>query len=274
MAVVLVNPPNWMQNRKYSARLDRTFTDVLFGEGVLDLGAGQFAVTQNALGLDNSVDVAAGLAVVEGDDEVNQGKYVVRLELAQNVPFGPAPTADERIDLLVLRVNDAQAGSSATPADQAVLDIIQGTVSSSPVAPALPDTAIPLAQVLRTNGDTSITNAMITDLRQVAAPLLEVLRISEQTASYTLVGIDAGQVVEMNSAGANTVTIPTNADVPFPVGVTILVVQTGTGQTTIAGDSGVTVNAAGGFLNLTARWSSATLLKRDTNSWVVVGDLS
>jgi hypothetical protein len=165
MAVVLPNPPNWMQNRKYSARLDRTFAEVLFGEGVLDPGAGQFAVTQNPIGLDNSVQVAPGIAFIDGDDELNQGTYIARLEVSTNVALGPAPTSLARIDLLVLRVNDSTAGSSALPTDAAVLDVIEGAVSGAPVLPALPDSAIPIASVLRTLGDTFIDNAMITDER-------------------------------------------------------------------------------------------------------------
>jgi len=195
MAYTLPNPPIWQQNRKYSARHDRTFADVLFTEGVLDPGAGQFAVTQNSLGLDNSVDVAAGLAVIQGDDENDQGKYVIRLETAQNIVFGPAPTADARIDLLILRVNDSTAGSLATPVDVSRIEVVQGTVSSSPVAPALPDTAIPLAEVLRTNGDTTITNAMITDARPVASPAtytinsrFEALTTTERNALTPFVG--------------------------------------------------------------------------------------
>jgi hypothetical protein len=165
MAFTLPNPPIWQQNRKYSARHDRTFADVLFTEGVLDPGSGALLVTQNSLGLDNSVDVAAGLGIIQGDDELNQGKYLVRLENTRNIAFGPAPVSNARIDLVVLRVNDSTAGSTATPVDVSRIEVIQGVVDASPVTPAVPNTAIPLAQVLRTNGDVVIDNSMITDLR-------------------------------------------------------------------------------------------------------------
>ena len=84
---------------------------------------------------------------------------------------------------------------------------------------------------------------------------------------------DAAKVVEMNVSTANTLTVPTNANVAFAVGTQILVVQTGAGQTTIAGDSGVTVNSAGGLLKLNAQWSVAVLVKRGTDSWLASGDL-
>lgn len=97
--------------------------------------------------------------------------------------------------------------------------------------------------------------------------------INQQTASYTGVLADRDKLVEINSASATTLTIPTNASVAYPVGTSIDILQTGAGQVTIAGASGVTVNATPG-LKLRAQWSSATLFKRATDTWVVFGDLS
>jgi len=96
---------------------------------------------------------------------------------------------------------------------------------------------------------------------------------SQQTGSYTLVLSDADKIVEVSNAGANTLTIPTNATVAFPVGTELTVLQTGAGQTTIAGAGGVTVNGTPG-LKLRAQWSSAVLIQRSANTWVAIGDLS
>jgi hypothetical protein len=93
-----------------------------------------------------------------------------------------------------------------------------------------------------------------------------------QTASYTLVLTDKDKLVEVSNASANTVTIPLNSSVAFPIGTQITILQTGTGQTTIAGTGGVTVNATPG-LKLRAQWSSVTLIKRNTDTWVALGDL-
>jgi hypothetical protein len=162
---VLPQPPTWLQNAQYSARRDRTILDLLYTEGVFDIGGGDLEVTQRAIGLNNSVDVAPGRAVIEGDDEAAQGSYLLVVEGVLNVPFGPAPLSDSRWDLLVLQVNDATAGSVRTPADVAELKIIVGVPGAVPVVPPVPITAIPLAQVLRTAGDIDIDNTMITDLR-------------------------------------------------------------------------------------------------------------
>jgi hypothetical protein len=87
---------------------------------------------------------------------------------------------------------------------------------------------------------------------------------------YTLLLTDDGKVVEMSGGG--TLTVPTDS-VAFPVGSQITVLQTGASQVTVAGDTGVTVNGTPG-LKLRAQWSAATLLKRASNTWVLMGDLS
>lgn len=114
----------------------------------------------------------------------------------------------------------------------------------------------------------SVTN-LVSDLA-AKAPLS--ITLNQQTASYTLVLTDAGKQVEINNASANTLTVPSNT-VAFPIGTVIVVVQTGAGQTTITPDTGVTINGTPG-LKLRTQWSIATLTKRDTNTWLVAGDVS
>ena len=98
--------------------------------------------------------------------------------------------------------------------------------------------------------------------------------IIQKTASYTLSALtERDNLIEIDSASATTLTIPLNSAVAFPVGTSLDILQTNTGQVTIAGDAGVTVNATPG-LKLRTRWSSVTLFKRATNTWVVYGDLS
>ena len=94
---------------------------------------------------------------------------------------------------------------------------------------------------------------------------------STKTASYTLALVDAGTVVEMNVAAANTVTVPPNSSVAFPTGTVVEVNQIGTGQTTIVAGAGVTLRASS-TLVLRAQWASVSLRKRATDEWVVQGD--
>ena len=101
------------------------------------------------------------------------------------------------------------------------------------------------------------------------------LPVNPQTASYTLVLSDANKMIEISNAGATTLSIPTNASVPYPIGTQINITQTNTGQVTIAAvtPGTTTVNATPG-LKLRTQWSGATLYKRGTDLWVVFGDLS
>jgi len=94
-----------------------------------------------------------------------------------------------------------------------------------------------------------------------------------QSASYTTVLADKDKVIEMSVGSANNLTIPLNSSVAYPIGSVINVVQTGTGQTTVVATAGVTINGTPG-LKLRAQWSGASLIKRATDTWVLVGDLS
>ena len=178
--VALAQPPTWLQNGVYSARMDRNLVDIFFTEGVVNPGGGDYEVVETSP-TSNSVAIGSGRAVVTGDDEPNQGKYLCVNETVLNLICSPAPVATQRIDLVVLRVNDSVAGGPA--GDNATLEVIDGVVSGSPVVPATPSTAIPLASILRTVGDTAITNAMITDLRSPASQQTFTVRSNFETVT-------------------------------------------------------------------------------------------
>jgi hypothetical protein len=94
-----------------------------------------------------------------------------------------------------------------------------------------------------------------------------------QAASYTLVLSDKDKMIEISNASANTITIPPNSSVAFPIGTQVRILQTGVGQCTVTAGAGVTVNGTPG-LKLRAQWSSVTLVKRATDTWVAIGDLA
>jgi hypothetical protein len=117
----------------------------------------------------------------------------------------------------------------------------------------------------------------------ITTPTLEDPKINlafdAETASYTAVLANNGQVVTMNNASANNFSIPTNASVAFPIGTQINVLQIGAGQTTIqAVTSGTTTiqstGASAAAPKLRARYSVATCLKAGTDLWYVFGDIA
>ena len=96
---------------------------------------------------------------------------------------------------------------------------------------------------------------------------------NSRTTDYTLVIGDDGIIIETNSTSLITITVPLDSTTNFQIGSKITIIRANTGAATVVGASGVTVNATPG-LNLRARWSAATLLKRAANSWILMGDLS
>jgi hypothetical protein len=103
---------------------------------------------------------------------------------------------------------------------------------------------------------------------------LQEIVFDKKATSYTLVLGDAYELIEMEVSSANTLTIPTNASVPFPLGTQILVSQLGTGQTTITPSGGVTLRSSGGKTKTSAQYSMCTLIKRGTNEWYLSGDIT
>jgi hypothetical protein len=111
---------------------------------------------------------------------------------------------------------------------------------------------------------------------QFASSTLTISTPTFTTNAYTVVLTDKDKWLELsNGATAGTLRIPTDASVAFPIGTQLNLLQTGAGQITIAATTPgtTTVNGTPG-LNLRGQWSSATIIKRAANSWVVVGDLS
>lgn len=94
-----------------------------------------------------------------------------------------------------------------------------------------------------------------------------------KTANYVLVLDDMNSAIEMNVAGANTLTVPPNSSVAFPVGTVIEVMQYGAGQTTLTPGSGVTIRSSSS-LTTRAQYSVVSLRKTATDEWIAAGDLT
>jgi hypothetical protein len=107
------------------------------------------------------------------------------------------------------------------------------------------------------------------------------LALNAQTGTtYTFVLTDANNtLVTASNASAQTYSIPTNANVAYPVGSQINIIAIGAGQVTInAVTSGTTTVLSNGATaaapKLRVQYSSASCIKVATDTWYVVGDLS
>jgi len=108
---------------------------------------------------------------------------------------------------------------------------------------------------------------------EIKKAITEVSHNAQTGTAYTLVIGDRDKLVEMDNASANTLTIPTNASVAFPIGTQILIVQKGAGQTTISGDTGVTVYSEDSKVKTVGQYALATLIKCASDAWYLGGNL-
>jgi hypothetical protein len=138
---------------------------------------------------------------------------------------------------------------------------------ASLASPAL--TGTPTAPSAAAYADSSqiATNAHVHDT------VTSVPENAQTGTAYTLLLSDAGKLVTFNNAAAITLTIPTNASVAFPTGTRIDLLQYGAGQVTVGG-AGVTIRSSGSKLKLAGQYSGATLWKKGTNEWVLIGDIA
>lgn len=121
--------------------------------------------------------------------------------------------------------------------------------------------------------DASVTTQNITSALGYT-PQSNLIPFNPQTGtSYTAVLSDNGKAIQMNNAAANTFVLPLNSAVPFPIGTQLLIEQAGTGQTTIAATSGVTINQRQAFTKTAGQYALATLIKKASDTWVLSGDL-
>jgi hypothetical protein len=171
----------------------------------------------------------------------------------------------------------APTAAAGTATTQIATTAFVGTAVADLVAsaPAALNTLNELATALGNDASfsTTITNALALKATKVELTEATLTAFNAKTTSYTLALSDSTNLVEMDSSSANTVTIPSDSTVAFPVGSAVDVFQRGTGQTTLVAGSGVTLLFTPG-LKLRDRYSAATCIKRAANTWIVTGDLT
>lgn len=99
-----------------------------------------------------------------------------------------------------------------------------------------------------------------------------IVTVSGTTKTFAL--SDAQTWQDCSNAATQTLTVPTNASVAFPIGTQIDLWQEGAGQVVVAAAGGVTINSAFGNLKIATRYTGASLKKFGTNSWALVGNLT
>ena len=89
--------------------------------------------------------------------------------------------------------------------------------------------------------------------------------------TYSLVKADAGTLVSFTNSAAVTVTVPTEVSQGWASGEGVVLLQNGTGQVSVVGASGVTVNTAA-LAKSRTQYSTLSLVYLGSNTWILAGD--
>jgi hypothetical protein len=279
---------------------DPTFTGTVSGITKSMVGLGNVDNTSDAnkpvsTATQTALDLKADLAgptltgttttadlVVNGDFTVNGTNFAASatsITIEDNLVQLAHQNAGNTVDLgLVVAYNDGAAKHAGIARD--VSDdkwkLFKGVSTEPSTTVAFGEGSLDALAVgaLEATTVTPSSGVVFSDGTQTKEGVASRTPIIQKTDSYTLSALtERDSLIEMGKATAQTLTIPTNATVAYPVGTSIDILQTGAGQVTVAGAGGVTVNGTPG-LKLRTQWSSATLFKRATDTWVVMGDLS
>ena len=113
-------------------------------------------------------------------------------------------------------------------------------------------------------------DAIVTALLAKADKLANIM---EKTAGFTIDTFEADKVIVINNGASNiTITVPTNAANPLPIGTQIAFIRNGSGTVTFA--SSATLLSDGSKKKIKAQYTSAALVKIDTDTWQLVGNLA
>ena len=134
------------------------------------------------------------------------------------------------------------------------------------------------------NGGTGVTTSTGTGANvlgtspTITTPIIVQSINAQTTAAYVTVASDAGAIVTVSNASANTFKLPTNASVAYAIGSTITLIQIGAGATTISavtpGTTTVLSTGATAASPVLAQYKSATCIKTGTDAWYIVGAIA
>jgi hypothetical protein len=121
---------------------------------------------------------------------------------------------------------------------------------------------------------TTLTGTQTLTNKTLTSPQINLGTPNAQTGTTFIPQLsDNGKLVTLSNASPITLTVPTNTSVSYATGAQINLLQLGDGQVTVVGDTGVTVYSTPGA-KFRSKYSAATLIKLDTNTWLLSGDLS
>lgn len=128
----------------------------------------------------------------------------------------------------------------------------------------LTQSAVDLVYLRKNNA--SATYATIADYSPKVIPI-----VSSSAATVTVSSNELYKVIIADSSSDMSIIVNPDSVNNFPIGASFSILKVGSGNVTVNGAAGVSVNGTPGT-RLRAIYSFATCLKVSSNSWVVIGD--
>lgn len=101
------------------------------------------------------------------------------------------------------------------------------------------------------------------------------IAVAAQTGTaYTIGTADVGKLVTLTNVAAQTITVPANSSVAFAIGDQVNFLNLSTGTATFVAGGTAVIRSAGSKLKLSTQYAVCTVLKIDTDAWVMVGNVS
>lgn len=159
-----------------------------------------------------------------------------------------------------------------------VASIVIDYISTDPLDPTGQTLTVALIGSRGATGETGATGPTGADAPDITAINAQTLPGTSTGNSYTLVLSDKTKMVELANpslTNAGTLYVPSDSVANFEIGSTVTILRADQGTITVSPD-GTDVDLVVNYTpsnNLRAQWSSATLVKRAANRWVLIGDL-
>lgn len=124
------------------------------------------------------------------------GALLIQNDGDVNVPLAAAPSANSRIDVVYVKQNETRSPMSDS-SDVPTFGVVEGTAAAVPVAPAVPDGALALAQVLLPAGvsNTAANGVVITQTYIGAAMKGDMLRVQTSAQRDALTDAPEGTLL-------------------------------------------------------------------------------
>ena len=101
------------------------------------------------------------------------------------------------------------------------------------------------------------------------------ITVNAQTGTaYTPGTAQVGQLTTVINSAGGTITIPANATTAFAIGDQLNFMNLGTATFTFTPGGTAVIRSAGSKLKLTTQYAVCTVLKWDTDAWIMVGNVS